>query len=317
MMNWIDLVILLVLGLYVFHGWRRGLLLIVLDSVGFVVSVAAGLVFYKYAAPIFHGLGLGPALSGAMGFLGILVLTQLCFWQLSRTIYRSIPKSARGCVVNRALGIIPSVAKGFVLCSLMVMALVVLPTRVPQRYVLDSTIGSRMLVVASAVERAAASLFGEAIREGLTFLTVGTGTTELIRIPAQTKDVVADFKAERKMLALLNKERAAKGLKALAMDSKLRTLARKHSRDMFARGYFAHVDPDGKSPFDRMREAEIEYAEAGENLAKAPSVSIAHRGLMNSPGHRANILDPKFGKVGIGVYSSEIHGKMFSQEFTD
>ncbi len=293
------------------------MLLIALDTVGLVVSVAAGLVFYKYAAMAFRGLGFTPSLSSALGFLGILVVSLLCFWLLSRAIYRSIPKSAKGCLLNRVLGVIPALAKGFVLCSLMVMALVVLPTRVPQRYVLDSTIGSRMLVVASAVERAAASLFGEAIQEGLTFLTVGQGTTESLRIPAQTKDVVVDFKAEAKMLALLNKERAKHGLNLLVMDGTLRTLARKHSREMFARGYFAHVDPDGKGPFDRMREAGIEYDEAGENLAKAPSVSIAHRGLMNSPGHRANILDSKFGKVGIGGYSSEIHGKMFSQEFTD
>jgi uncharacterized protein YkwD len=251
------------------------------------------------------------------GFLCILIFVQVVFWQLSGTLYKSIPKSAKGCLVNRALGVVPSVAKGFVLCSMMVMALVVLPTQIPQRYVLDSKIGSRMLAVASAVERAAASLLGDAVQEGLTFLTVKPEATERLRIPAQTKDVEVDFEAEDEMLKLVNEERVAKGLKPLSMDARLRTLARKHSRDMFAHGYFAHVSPNGEDPFDRMRGAGIDYEEAGENLAKAPSVTIAHKGLMNSPGHRANILDPKFGKVGIGVYASQIHGKMFAQEFTD
>ena len=54
-----------------------------------------------------------------------------------------------------------------------------------------------------------------------------------------------------------------------------------------------------------------------ENLALAPNVDIAHKGLMNSPGHRANILSPSFGRVGIGVIDGGGYGKMFAQEFAD
>ena len=316
-MNCIDLVIILVLSMYAFHGWRRGFLLIALDFVGLVVSLAFALLFFRYAAPLFADLGMGPSLSKGVAFLAIFVLAQVGFWFIAVAVYRALPKSARNSPLNRCLGIIPAVTKGFVLCSLMVMVLVVLPTRIPQRLVLDSPIGSRMLHVSSAVERAAASLFSGAVQEGLTFLTVKPGVEDSVRIRAQTKDVVVDFEAEEEMLKLLNAERTRRGLNPLGLDARLRTLARKHSRDMFARGYFAHVDPDGKTPFDRMRRADIDYAEAGENLAMAPSVSIAHDGLMRSPGHRANILDPKFGKIGIGVCSSEIYGKILSQEFTD
>ncbi|KKR88441.1 MAG: SCP-like protein extracellular [Candidatus Gottesmanbacteria bacterium GW2011_GWA2_41_12] len=66
-----------------------------------------------------------------------------------------------------------------------------------------------------------------------------------------------------------------------------------------------------------MKNAGIFYTEAGENLAFAPNVNIAHAGLMNSPGHRANILSPDFGKVGIGVIDGGIYGEMFVQKFTD
>jgi uncharacterized protein YkwD len=64
-----------------------------------------------------------------------------------------------------------------------------------------------------------------------------------------------------------------------------------------------------------MRAANVRFVDAGENLALAPTVPVAHRGLMNSPGHRANILYPKFGRLGIGIMDGGIRGLMISQEF--
>ena len=84
---------------------------------------------------------------------------------------------------------------------------------------------------------------------------------------------------------------------------------------MFARGYFAHDTPEGRDPFDRMRAAEVRFLTAGENLALARSVQIAHTGLMNSPGHRANILRPEFGRVGIGIMDGGMRGLMVTQNF--
>ena len=92
-------------------------------------------------------------------------------------------------------------------------------------------------------------------------------------------------------------------------------MGRKHSSDMFARGYFAHYTPEGESPFDRMNAAGVKYVSAGENLALAPTLMLAHNGLMNSPGHRANILRPQFGRVGIGIVDGGVRGLMISQEF--
>ena len=94
-------------------------------------------------------------------------------------------------------------------------------------------------------------------------------------------------------------------------------MARRHSADMFARGYFAHDTPEGLDPFARMREAHVRYLTAGENLALAPTLLVAHSGLMNSPGHRANILHPQFGRLGIGIMDGGIRGLMVSQEFRD
>lgn len=64
-----------------------------------------------------------------------------------------------------------------------------------------------------------------------------------------------------------------------------------------------------------MRESEVRFRTAGENLALAPSVPIAHTGLMNSPGHRANILQSGFGRVGIGILDGGKRGLMVTQNF--
>jgi uncharacterized protein YkwD len=116
---------------------------------------------------------------------------------------------------------------------------------------------------------------------------------------------------------LINNERAKEGLKPLKADREETMVARAHSKDMFVRGYFAHVNPDGKDPFDRMKEAKIKFKSAGENLALAQTLQIAHTNLMNSPGHRANIMNPAFGRVGIGIQDGGFYGLMISQEFRD
>jgi uncharacterized protein YkwD len=119
------------------------------------------------------------------------------------------------------------------------------------------------------------------------------------------------------MLELINQERTRAGLRLLVADQSIRPVARAHSLEMFQLDYFSHTSPTAGSPFDRMKAGGIGYLAAGENLAFAPNVEIAHQGLMNSPGHRANILRAEFGRVGIGVIRSQFQGSMFTQNFTN
>jgi uncharacterized protein YkwD len=120
---------------------------------------------------------------------------------------------------------------------------------------------------------------------------------------------------EVKMLELVNEERIKRGLSPLKADPEMTLVARAHSRDMFARGYFSHYTPEGKDPFDRMKEAGVRFVTAGENLALGKTLNICHNGLMNSPGHKANILHKSFGRLGIGILDGGVHGLMISQEF--
>jgi uncharacterized protein YkwD len=119
------------------------------------------------------------------------------------------------------------------------------------------------------------------------------------------------------MLELLNQERVRAGLQPLVRDPTIDAVARAHSVDMLQRGYFAHETPDGRTPFDRMRAGNVQFSAAGENLALAPTVALAHQGLMDSPGHRANILHPAFRRVGIGAARADGRGRMFTQDFAN
>ncbi|CAA9551117.1 MAG: hypothetical protein AVDCRST_MAG18-326 [uncultured Thermomicrobiales bacterium] len=142
---------------------------------------------------------------------------------------------------------------------------------------------------------------GEAGRE----LPFSVAATELAPDPA----------AEAQILALVNEERARVGLPALEFDRALVPVGHAHAVEMFERGYFAHESQVTGDPFDRLADANIAYLTAGENLAFAPDVVTAHRGLMDSPGHRANILSPKFGRAGMAVIRSRYHGLMIVQLF--
>jgi len=122
---------------------------------------------------------------------------------------------------------------------------------------------------------------------------------------------------EQALLDKVNVERSKRGLRVLLADSRLQQAAYCHAADMFTRGYFSHDTPEGIDPFQRMKKLGITYRNAGENLAHSYNLDSAHNGLMNSPGHRDNILNTHFGKVGIAVLGSDTKGLMVVQEFSN
>jgi len=115
-----------------------------------------------------------------------------------------------------------------------------------------------------------------------------------------TADLKKGF--EYQLFDLTNASRVNNGLAVLQWDDHVKEVARKHSLDMAEHNYFSHTNLEGQSPFDRMLEMGIHYTMAGENLAYGQYSSIfAHEGLMNSLGHRENILQKDFRYLGVGV----------------
>ncbi|ELS56785.1 CAP domain-containing protein [Streptomyces viridochromogenes] len=124
----------------------------------------------------------------------------------------------------------------------------------------------------------------------------------------------AQAAAAAEVLQLVNEERAQVGCSAVAANSSLTELAQDFSEDMAARGFFDHTDPDGASPWDRAAKAGITDL-GGENIARGQSDAAAvMEAWMNSPGHKANILNCDFKTLGVGVHFGS-GGPWWTQDF--
>lgn len=134
--------------------------------------------------------------------------------------------------------------------------------------------------------------------------------------PAASATIDSD--AEQEIFRLVNLERAKAGLKSLRADPALQKAARKHSRIMADAGQLSHAFGAEPAFNKRMALEGAAFSASGENVAFNQTAEGAHRGLMNSPPHRANILNPEYNAVGIGVirYGENIWVTQdFAQEF--
>jgi len=318
--NVIDILLVLFVLLSVLNGWRRGFILGVLDLVGWALSLLAALRFYQ---PVARWLGKyiqSPAQvwNRPIAFVSIAIIVGVAVQLLGNALLVRLPKDIHKRQINQLLGAIPGLANGLISAAIISALLLAVPLNEGLRErTRESALVNRLAVYTERLEAVLHPVFGEAIAETLNLLTVRPESNERVTLPYKVATPRPRPDLEAQMLELVNRERIAAGLRPLAPDPELTQVARRHSADMFARGYFAHVTPEGRDPFDRMREAGVRLLAAGENLALAPTLQIAHTGLMNSPGHRANILNPRFGRVGIGIMDGGIHGLMVSQEFRD
>jgi uncharacterized protein YkwD len=121
---------------------------------------------------------------------------------------------------------------------------------------------------------------------------------------------------EYQMFDLTNAARVNHQLPILAWDDHVRETAREHSADMAENDYFDHKNLEGQTPFDRMKEDAVAFHTAGENLAYGQLSSIfAHEGLMNSLGHRENILRKDYEYLGVGVAFNEKSQPYYTQNY--
>lgn len=134
---------------------------------------------------------------------------------------------------------------------------------------------------------------------------------EILYIPADETDSLSEYEAE--VVRLVNVYRESAGLKPLMTDAELSYIARLKSQDMHDNKYFSHTSPSYGSPFQMMKDFEVKYRTAGENIAmgqRTPSEVVT--AWMNSPGHRANILNSSYTRIGVGYVAS---GNYWTQMF--
>lgn len=324
--NFLDIVIVLIILFYAHEGYVLGFTLAFLDLTSFVLSFIIALKFYGFVAYfLINTFSMPLGFANALGFFITALVSEVALTLLFRKLLNKIRPISQTHIFYRVyknadhwLGLIPGVISAFIVMSFILSVIVSLPSSpLIKNLVTDSKVSSRLIANTSFFEKRLNDIFGGALSETLNFLTVQPQSKSSVKLNYKVTNGKADNKAEQEMFRLVNIEREKAGVKPLVFDDSLRDVARLHSRDMFEKGYFSHYTPEGLSPFDRMDNQDIAYSFAGENLALAPSTDLAMQGLMNSPGHRKNILSPNFGKIGIGVIDGGIYGKMYSQEFTD
>lgn len=316
-MNWIDLVLLLVVLLSVFTGWQKGFILGVIDLVSWVGSLLAGFFLYGYVANwidrYITSLGVW---SAPVAFILTIILARILFSLLFSPFLRNTNEVTHESGVNKALGIIPGAVNGLINATIVAAVFLIVPLwEGVSQEAQESKFANRLAMNVEWVDDHLSPVFDEAVKRSINRMTVHPDSKETVKLNFKVENPRIRPDLEARMLQLVNNERIKRGLKPLQPDPELTAVARAHSKDMFAKGYFSHIDLEGKSPSDRIKEAHVRFLTAGENLAYAHTLSIAHTGLMNSPGHRANILSKDYGRLGIGIMDGGIYGLMVTQNF--
>lgn len=313
-----DYILIIAFALYIYEEVSLGAKAAISHAAAIVAAFSVGLFSYAELSKfLIFSFSLSKGVSDAISFF---LIATLAYVVTSRIIF-ILSKKASGIVPKHAsvfTAFLAGTLSFFLIASFIIVIFLSFPVALPLKQgIKDSVTGQFFLTRTQSLELAVKQIFGDTINETLNFLTVKPDSEGTVDLHFTTTNVTVDKASEEKMLEMLNDTRREHGLQTVSMDFALKNAARLHAQDMFKRGYFSHYTPEGYTPFDRLEEQGIVYTAAAENLAYAPDVDLAFSGLMKSPGHRRNILDPVFTKIGIGVIDGGIHGKMFVQEFTD
>ncbi len=315
-MNLVDLALVLALLFFSYSGFGKSLYLEILELTSFLLAFFLSLRFYNLAATVLKTqLSLPHSFANVLGFIIVWYLVEIAFFIFLRVLQKKLPRpgSFPG---ERYLSIIPSLLRGVIFVSVILVLIGTFPVQPTiKNEVKNSKIGSLLLSQTYRLEGPLKNVFGGVAQDTLTFLTVQPKTSQRVNLGFKTSRFNFDERLESSMIDLVNKERIKNELPPLSFDPELREVARGHSGDMFKKGYFAHISPDGNDLGDRAKAGGVDFLVIGENLAFAPTLELAHNGLMNSPGHRANILSPDYNKIGVGAALSEDFGIMFTQVF--
>jgi uncharacterized protein YkwD len=314
-MNWIDLLLVLVILLAAWSGYKRGFILGSLELISWLGSLAAAFWLYQYLSRflqiVIPALGIWTM---PLAFLITLIIVRIIFSVIVHAILVRTHRDAHHSVANKALGVIPGAVNGVIYAVIISALLLVLPLSDGiSASARDSRVATEFGNQVAWLDEKLSPVFDEAVRKSMTKMTIESNETVKLNYTVSNPKPRPDLEAQ--MLELVNEERNRERLPALVPDTALTSVARAQSKDMFAKGYFAHISPEGTTPADRVKAAGIRFLITGENLALGPTLKICHTGLMNSPGHRANILHKSYGRVGIGILDGGLRGLMITQEF--
>lgn len=315
-MNYIDLILISILGMAVLHGWRRGFIHSFIEIVIWLGSLLSAVLLSGSIAKLFRiFFDVTDPWILPLTFILILAASSRIIFLVCDSLSDKVTEETHQHFANKAAGLLPGFFAGMLYASLLSLFLLSYPVGDATQKAEESPIAASLTKKPKWLSERVSSLFDDLGYEFRRNLTIQPAGNELVRLPFKTSDIKVRKDLEIRMLSMMNSEREKEGLKPLEFDLRLAEVARSHSADMFERGYFSHYTPEGKSPFDRIRKEKIRFTIAGENLALAQTLNLAHEGLMESPAHKANILQRAFGRVGIGIQDGGMYGIIVTQNF--
>jgi len=324
----VDPVLIVGAAALVYHAVRGGGFVPYLtELIAFAGALTAAFAAFGPAGQFIHsGLGVNQAVANFGTFLLVLVLAHAAIQAPVGRVVNWLGSYVRWMSPDtRAVAdAVPALGVAAMVAALALSAAVVVPVSGLKPAVTGSIVGSQILDHAGFVSDPVSRLLvqpgqnsKQPILESDPPSNPGEDAFLKLQFPADLA-IQPDPPGEDRMLQRVNQARAQVGLSPLRSDTLLQQAAREHSADMYKRHYFSHRTPDGKTPYDRLHDLRFHYVTAGENLAFAVDVDQAFDSLMQSPDHRANILNPDFRCVGIGAYKG-LNGyeEMFTQDFAD
>ena len=320
----IDLAIGAALALLVIRGWYRGFVREALDLAGLVLGIVVAFRFSPLVGDVLAdmtGISEDSArfVAGALLFLAVGIGAAIAA--------RALEHRARlpGLnLINRAWGAGIAAAWGLFVSTLLLSLLTVLPMPSAVSTELEDSAVTRALTdPEGAPQQVFERLSGDGMMQTVLNLREAIGARravveegDAITFPPASPDRLApDPDSARDVFDLLNRARVEAGLDPLAWSDALAEVGADHAYEMYLTGVFAHRSDTTGTAADRLDAAGVSYLTAGENLALAATPAGVHRGLMGSPGHRANILRREYRRAGVAVIDGPL-GLMTVQVFT-
>ena len=319
----IDAIILLGLALLLLRGWYRGFVREAMDLVGLIVGTLLAFRFGGVIGSVISSMsGISQDTGRIIGGVVVFVGTGIGAAILTRRLEQHARMPGLN-LMNRVGGAGLAMAWGVFLATLVLTLGAILPMPPAVAGQLDDSAVTQTLTNPRGVPQEMFNrLAGDRIVEGLINLRQALGVRrvvlegeDVITIPAaETDDLEVDWNAADEIFESVNRARVDNGLDPLAWNPALAEIGLGHAVEMYVEGYFSHVSPETGTVGDRVWDAGIVYRIVGENLALAATPTETHDGLMDSPGHRANILSPEYNRLGVGVISGPL-GLMTVQVF--
>jgi uncharacterized membrane protein required for colicin V production len=310
-------------GLFV-RGWVRGFTREAMDLVGLILGIALA---FRFSGPLGDGLaewlGISPEFGRLAGGFAIFLLVGVGASIGAHYLQKvfTLPGLA---LTHRLFGGGLALAWALFVAILMLSLVVVipLPDSVDEQ-IAESSVASALTDPDAFPQRMFNTVAGDRVLEALLNLDRLVGREKIILEddetlalpPADPGDLRSDAKAAEEIFELVNRARIDEGLDPLAWSAPLAIVGEGHATEMYLEGYFSHTSPVTGAVADRMADAGIPYVIVGENLALAATARTVHQGLVDSPGHRANIVGPGFTRLGVGVVKGPL-GLMVVQVFS-